>query len=158
MQQSEIGERRPQAARYWAHTDGQAFDIEPLRDLGAEFIDEVRRLVRAELSLARREMRGELKKAGAGAGIAGAGGALMYVAAFCLAATLIALLALAMPVWVAALLTTIAFGVAGYLLVKAGRERIRHVQLNRTRNELQEDAEWLRQTTRAVKARRHANA
>ena len=142
----------------WRTRGNGHFEQMPMQALLEDFRNEGARFARAEKELVREELREEAKKAGKGAGLAGAGGAVLYVALFCLAATTIALLALVLPVWAAALITTVLFAVVGAGLAAAGRKELKNVRPDRTINEFKEDARWLRQTMHAVKARRHANA
>lgn len=128
------------------------------RQLLEELRFESARFTRAELDLVRAELKEEAQAAGKGAAMAGAGGAVLYVALFCLAATCIALLALAMPVWGAALIVTALFGLVGAGLAMAGKNRLKQIRPERTINELKEDARWLRRTTHDFKASRHASA
>lgn len=130
----------------------------PTRQLLEEFRFEGARFARAELDLVREELKKEARVAGKGASMAGAGGAVVYVALFCLAGTCIALLSLALPVWAAALIVTVVFGGVGAALVAAGRNRLKTVRPERTINEFKEDARWLRRTTHDIKASRHASA
>lgn len=128
------------------------------RQLFEEFQFESARFARAELDLVREELKVEARVAARGAAMAGAGGAVLYVALFCLAATCIALLSLAMPVWGAALIVTAVFGLGGAALANAGKNRLKEVRPERTINEFKEDARWLRRTTHDIKASRHASA
>jgi putative superfamily III holin-X len=75
---------------------------------------DVRTLVRDELDLAKRELSAKAKRAGAGAGLFGGAGVLALYGVGALIFTVGALLALALPAWAAALITT------GAVLVAAG--------------------------------------
>ncbi|MEV0120000.1 phage holin family protein [Streptomyces sp. NPDC050703] len=73
-------------------------------------------LVRQEMRLAGREMVEKGKRAGRGGGLLGAAGAVSYIGLMALAATGIAALSLALPVWASALIVTgVLFAVAGVL-------------------------------------------
>jgi hypothetical protein len=87
--------------------------------------EQVSRLVRDELRLARAEIQEKGKRAGIGAGLFTGGG---LIAAYGLAALLAALvlgLAVAMPAWLAALIVgVLLFAVAGVLAL-IGRQQVR---------------------------------
>jgi uncharacterized membrane protein YqjE len=81
-------------------------------------------LVRQEMRLAAQEMAAKGKRAGRGGGLLGAAGAISYIGLMALAATAIAALSLALPVWAAALIVTgVLFAVAGVLAVM-GRKQL----------------------------------
>ena len=84
-------------------------------------------LLRQELELAKAEIKTEVSKAGKGAGmLGGAGYAGLLVGVFA-SLTLMFLLDLAMPTWVAALLVTLLWGAAGFVLFQSGRKQIKTV-------------------------------
>jgi Flp pilus assembly protein TadB len=89
--------------------------------------EQISRLVRDELTLARAEMTTKAKRAGTGAGLlGGAGGVALYGVAALLAAVIM-LLDLAMPNWLAALIVAIVlFAVAGVMAL-IGRRQVRQV-------------------------------
>jgi len=83
---------------------------ELVRDLS----EQVGRLVRTEVTLAGRELKGKARHAGLGAAVAGAGGLFAFYGGATLVAACVLLLALVLPAWGAALV------VAGVLFVVAG--------------------------------------
>jgi uncharacterized membrane protein YqjE len=87
---------------------------QPTAELVRKITEQVSTLVKDELALARIEMVEKGKKAGVGAGLFGAAGALALYGVGALLVTVGALLALVMPVWAAALVVTVVvFAVAG---------------------------------------------
>ncbi|CAM5561969.1 Phage holin family protein OS=Streptomyces alboniger OX=132473 GN=CP975_08090 PE=4 SV=1 [Streptomyces alboniger] len=75
-------------------------------------------LVRQEMRLAGQELTEKGKRAGRGGGLLGAAGAVSYIGLMALAATAVAALSLALPVWASALIVTgVLFAVAGVLAV-----------------------------------------
>jgi hypothetical protein len=94
-------------------------------ELVRQAAEQMSRLVRDELALARAEMAEKGKKAGVGAGMLGGGG---LVALYGVAAALTAVvlgLAEAMPAWLAALIVAVLlFAVAGVMAV-VGRKEIK---------------------------------
>ena len=96
-------------------------------ELIGELAGDLSTLLRKEMELAKAEIKTEVSKAGKGAGLlGGAGYAGLMVGVFA-SLTLVFLLDLAMPLWVAALLVTLAWAVAGAVLFKSGREQISSV-------------------------------
>lgn len=94
-------------------------------ELVREAAEQISRLVRDELALAKAEVTEKGKKAGAGAGLLSGGGlAALYGVAALLTAVVLGL-AEAMPAWVAALIVAVVlFAVAGVLAL-AGRTQVR---------------------------------
>lgn len=82
-------------------------------------------LVRGELALARAELKEKGKRAGVGSGLLGAGGvvALFGIAALITAA--IAAIALALPIWLAAVIVGVALLLIAAVLALAGRSQLR---------------------------------
>lgn len=84
-------------------------------------------LVRQELELARAELKTEAAKAAkGGAMLGGAGYAGLMLGVFA-SLTLMFLLDLAMPTWLAALIVTVLWGITGAVLFTRGRERMKTV-------------------------------
>jgi uncharacterized membrane protein YqjE len=89
-------------------------DQQSTADLVRQVSEQVSTLVRDELELAKIEMVEKGKRAGIGAGLFGTAGVLALYGVGALLVTVGALLALAMPVWAAALVVTVVvFAVAG---------------------------------------------
>jgi MFS family permease len=82
-------------------------------------------LVRRELDLARTELASKGKRAGAGAGLAGAGGVLALFGVGALIAAAIAGLATVMPVWLSALIVAAVLLLVAGVLALVGRGRLR---------------------------------
>ncbi len=83
-------------------------------ELVSQLSEQVSHLVRDELRLAQAELKQKGKRAGIGAGLAGAGGVLSLYGLSALVVAVIAALDLVLPVWAAALI------VGGVLLLLAG--------------------------------------
>jgi uncharacterized membrane protein YqjE len=86
---------------------------------------QVSELVRGELELARAELASKGKRAGVGAGLAGAGGVLALYGGGALVAAAIAALALVVDVWLAALVVGVLLLLVAGLLAVVGKNRIR---------------------------------
>jgi MFS family permease len=82
-------------------------------------------LVRRELDLARTELTAKGKRAGAGAGLAGAGGVVALFGVGALIAAAIAGLATVLPVWLSALIIGVVLLLVAGVLALAGRSQIR---------------------------------
>jgi len=102
----------------------------PVEQSTAELVqragEQLSRLVRDELALARAELTAKGRHAGFGVGLVGGGGVLALYGAATLIAAMVLLVAEALPAWVAALVVAIVLlAVAGGLAL-AGRRQVRH--------------------------------
>ena len=89
--------------------------------------EQISRLVRDELELARAEMAAKAKRAGTGAGLFGAAGVTALYGVAVLLAALIALLDLVMPLWLAALIVAVVLLAGAGVLALLGRREVREV-------------------------------
>jgi nitrate/nitrite transporter NarK len=86
--------------------------------------EQITRLVRDEIALAKAELMEKGKHAGIGVGLFGGGGVLAVYGVGALTATLIIVLDLFLPLWLAALIVAVAlFAVAG-ILALLGRKQV----------------------------------
>jgi len=111
-------------------------------------------LVRQEFELLRSEMAEELsrsgRRAGQGAGMLGAAAVCGLMALVCLSATLVLVLALAFPAWVAALIVTFAYGAVAGVLAVEGKRKIKEITPpvpRQTIETVKEDVEWAKSRT-----------
>lgn len=86
--------------------------------------EEVSTLVRDELALARAELTEKGKRAGKGAGLLGAGGVLALYGVGALLVTIGALLALVLPVWLAALIVLVVLFAGAGAAALVGKKRV----------------------------------
>ncbi|GGP16435.1 phage holin family protein [Nonomuraea glycinis] len=86
--------------------------------------DQVSRLVKDELRLAKLELTAKGKRAGLGAGLAGAAGVTAFLGGATLVAALVLLLALVMPAWLAAAIVAVLLFVAAALLGLVGKKKV----------------------------------
>jgi uncharacterized membrane protein YqjE len=86
---------------------------------------QISELVRGELALAKAELTEKGKRAGLGAGLMGAAGVFAFYGGAVLIATVIAALALVMPVWLAALIVAIVIFIVAGVLALVGRGQIK---------------------------------
>ena len=117
----------------------------PIGELLRELGDEISTLVRAEIALAKAEFAEKVKPAAASAGMFG-GTALLGLGAFGAAtAFLIALIALALPVWAAALIVAVVYGAVALVLAQTGKKKLQEAAPlvpEQTAQTVKEDIEW----------------
>lgn len=94
-------------------------------DLVQRASEQITKLVRDELALARAELTEKGKHAGIGVGLFGGGGVVALYGVGALIASLILLLALAMPGWVAALIVAVVLFGAAAIMALLGRGQVR---------------------------------
>ncbi|MEW2175111.1 phage holin family protein [Streptomyces sp. NPDC005406] len=97
---------------------------EPVGVLITRASQQISELVREEMQLARSEMTQKGKRFGKGGGLFGAAGLFGILAAQALVGTSIAALALAMPLWAAALIVTAVLAVVAGVAALAGKKQI----------------------------------
>ncbi len=123
---------------------------ELLRELSAE----TSTLVRQEVQLAKEELTEKGKQAGKGAGLLG-GAAVMGLALLgAFTAFLIAVIALAVPVWLSALIVTVLYGVIAGVLALAGKKALQQAgpaKPEQTIDTLKEDAQWAKTQAKSAK-------
>jgi hypothetical protein len=93
-------------------------------ELVRQAADQISRLVRDELALARAEMVEKGKRAGTGAGLLGGGGVVALYGVAALLAAIVLGLAEAMPAWLAALIVAVALFAAAGVLAVIGRRQV----------------------------------
>ncbi len=113
-----------------------------LRELG----DEIGTLVRQEIALAKVELSEKLKPAEAAAGMF-SGTVVLALGAFgALTTFLIAgIAALGLPVWAAALIVTVVYGIVAFVLAQTGKKKMKEAAPlvpEQTAQTVKEDIEW----------------
>jgi Putative Actinobacterial Holin-X, holin superfamily III len=93
-------------------------------ELVGQAAEQISRLVRDELALAKAEMTQKGKKAGVGAGLLGGGGVVALYGVAALLATVVLALAEVMPAWLAALIVAVVLFAAAGVLALLGRKRV----------------------------------
>jgi len=125
---------------------GRPVDDRSIGSLIGEVTEDISKLFRQEVALAKAELKEEATKAGkAGGMLAGAGFAGYMVAVLLTLAVMFALDA-AMPIATAAVLVAILWAIAGGVLYTLGRKRMKDVDPvpRQTVETLKEDAQWVR--------------
>ena len=97
----------------------------PTGDLVKRLATQLSDLMHGELELARTELTEKGKRAGTGAGLAGAGGVVALYGLGVLIAAAVAALALVLPLWLAALIVGVALLIVGGVLALAGRSQLK---------------------------------
>lgn len=107
-------------ARGSAASPSQASTAELVRDAA----EQISRLVRDELALAKAEMTEKGKRAGVGAGLFGGGGLVALYGFAGLLTTVVLALAEGMPAWLAALIVTVLLFAVAAVLALLGRRQV----------------------------------
>jgi membrane protein len=97
----------------------------PAADLVKDLSEQVSRLVRDELQLAKVEMTSKGKRAGAGAGMLGGSGILALYGIGCLLAAAVIGLAIVLPAWLAALIVGAAVLAVAGVAALMGRNKLK---------------------------------
>jgi len=122
----------------------------PISAILEDILGDLQGIVRAEILLAKTELREEGRAAvHAGKGM-GVGALCLYCAMLLFLAGVVALLSLYVAVWAAAFIVAAVLGAAGATLLKVGRKRLDDVHLapRRAIENLKENLRWARQQTR----------
>lgn len=128
-------------------------------ELFSEFMEQGRRLLRAEVTLAKAELRTEAKKASAGAGLLAGGGVVLLLGALTFVAFLVAALATVLPVWASALIVAVLLLAVGGAVAWAGLGRLKRIHgPQRTIQTLKEDGQWASRTAHSMKSQMHGHA
>jgi hypothetical protein len=114
-----------------------------------EISDDLSKLFRQEVELAKAEVRQEASKAGKAAGMLGAAGFAGYLAVLLLSFALVYALANVMDAGWAALIVAVIWAAVGAVLYTAGRKKLRTVSPvpRQTVETIKEDAQWLKNPT-----------
>jgi hypothetical protein len=118
-------------------------------ELIGEISDDLSRLFRQEVALAKAEVRQEATKAGKAGALLGAAGFAGYLTVVLLSFAVVFALGNVIDLGWAALLVAVVWAIAGVVLYQAGRARLRTVSPvpNRTVETLKEDARWMKNPT-----------
>lgn len=131
----------------------------PIKELVSEFLEQGRRLMRAEMQLARAEVRDELKKTSAGGALAAGGGVVLLLGAITFVAFLVIALAAVMPLWLSALIVSVVLLAAGAGIAYAGIKQLKTIHgPTKTIQTLKEDSQWASRTMHSMKSQMHGHA
>ena len=118
-------------------------------ELIGDISDDLSRLFRQEVELAKAEIKQEATKAGKAAGLLGGAGFAGYLVVVLLSFALVAGLSNVMHWGWAALIVAVLWAIVGAVLYSAGRKKLKTVDPTprRTVDTLKEDAQWLKNPT-----------
>ena len=124
-------------------------DTRTLSEIAQDVLRDIQDVFRSEMRLAGAEMAEKARKAAKAGGLLGGAAFCAILAAACLVTTGIAALALAMPVWLAALLMCIFLACIGGACYAGGRAKLRRLDMKpqQTIETIKEDVEWAKQRT-----------
>jgi len=132
-------------------TPGRADEVAEtsVGDLIGTITDDLSRLFRQEVELAKAELKQEAATAGKAAGMLAGAGFAGYLAVVLLSFALVFGLWNVMDLGWAALIVAVGWGVAGAVLYATGRKKLKTVDPmpRRTVDTLKEDAQWLKNPT-----------
>jgi uncharacterized membrane protein YqjE len=124
-------------------------DGKSIGQLIGDVSDDLSRLFRQEVELAKVELRTEATKAGRAAGMLGGAGVAAHMAVLLLSLAVMFALGAVMPLGWAALIVAVVWGIVAAVLYSSGRARMRTVSPvpKQTVETLKEDAQWLKHPT-----------
>jgi hypothetical protein len=122
------------------------------RSLGELFSDlsqEFSNLLHQEVTLAKTEMKQNVSNASKNVGFIAGGGLVAFVGFMALVTAAIAALAIAVPLWLSALIIGIIVAVVGYVVLQRGLSALKTANLapQQTIDTLKEDASWMHEQT-----------
>jgi hypothetical protein len=119
----------------------RALDDESAPGLLGRLVDDITKLFRNELALARAETMEAAQRAKGGIGAVATGAGVLLLGALALVAAVILGLAEVMAPWLAALLVGVVLAVVGYVMVSSGKKRLEpsNFTLERTQESLRRD-------------------
>ncbi|MBE7414207.1 MAG: phage holin family protein [Deltaproteobacteria bacterium] len=121
-------------------------DERTLGELFSDLSDQIQDMVRKEFLLARNEMASKVSRGAEDARSAAIGGVLMHTGALAVAAAVILLLGLIIPLWLSALLVGLGAAWFGYGLAQKGISDLKRIDItpHQTVSTLKENRQWLR--------------
>jgi uncharacterized membrane protein YqjE len=131
------------------NADGPEQRERPIGDLVKDLAGQTSTLVRQEIQLAQAELTSKGKQAGRGAGMLAAAAVAGLLALIALTVCLIVALDSAMPLWLAALIVTLLWGVIGAVLATRGRKDLQQATppVPQTVETVKEDIQWAKTQT-----------
>ena len=130
----------------YTNTRLEASDTRSVGEIFHDLVQDIGSIVRDEVQLARTEFVEKARYARTAGGAFAAAALTGLLSAVCIAAGCVAALALALPVWLAALMVGILLGAIAGAAYSTGARRLKNVDLTprQTVETLKEDVEWVR--------------
>lgn len=125
---------------------GRPVEEESIGQLMGEVLQDVSKLFRQEVALAKAELKEEASKAGKAGGMLAGAGFAGYMVAVLLSLALVFALDAVMPLGWAAVIVAVLWAIVGGVLYSMGRKRMKDVDPvpRQTVETLREDAQWVR--------------
>jgi TRAP-type C4-dicarboxylate transport system permease small subunit len=126
----------------------QTNDERSLGDLFGDLARDMGTLVSQEMTLARTELTEKASRVGKDIAMLAAGGLVAYAGLLAIIAAAIVLLAdLGVPLWASALIVGVVVAIVGYLLVQRGISALRRQDLtpHQTIQSIKEDTQWAKE-------------
>jgi|SRR5579871_6450801 len=131
---------------FTSETRGERTIADVLRDIGGN----IQGIVRAEMILARSELKEEGRKAFAGSTMLLVGALVGFLGFAFLMLTCVFALELVLPAWAAALIVGGVLVICSGIAASIGRERLKKVRMpDKTMQTMKEDVEWMKEQVRS---------
>lgn len=124
----------------------QIIENRSIGELFRDFSHETLNLVRQEVEFAKTEITQKASRTGKDVAFMAVGGVIAFGGFLCILTTIIAALAIVLPLWAAALLTGGVVSAIGLILLAIGIGRLEEGDLKpvQTQQRLKEDSQWLK--------------
>jgi uncharacterized membrane protein YqjE len=121
-----------------------------IADVLQDIVANVQTIIRAEIRLAKTEVKEEITKARAAAGMMAGGAVAALFTIWLLLLTVFFALSTVMPFWAAALVLLIVMAIVTAILLAAGRKRLKTVNTKpeKTIETMKENVQWVKTQTR----------
>jgi hypothetical protein len=138
------------ADRAYIVSNSETSESRSLRDLVRDILQDITRIIRGEIRLARTEITEKLQKGKKAAVFLGAAAVAGLFAGACLVTCCIAALAIVLPLWLSALLMAVLLGGGAGGAFVMGRQKLDEVEPipQQTVSTIKDDIEWAKNRTR----------
>jgi uncharacterized membrane protein YqjE len=148
---------QPGAGR--APLQGDGLSDRSIGSIVSEIFEQAQRLIRAEVELAKAELRAEVNKVQDAGKMLGVGAVLLLLGGMAFTALLFIVLNLFMPLWLSALIVTVLYLAVGGVLANNGLKKLKQVHPpEKTLQTLKEDGQWATRTFQSMKSEMRGHA